>query len=158
MKQMKPSTHEYARFLDHVVIDDRGGCWLWQSVNRTTGYGQYRCPRRGRVISAHRWMYQFHNPDQILTKRDFVMHTCDVKHCVNPTHLMIGDHATNMADMRRKGRAKNNPTGCKGQLSAEQVREIRQSQLPRVTLAEKFGISYQQVYKIINRVIYKDVM
>lgn len=155
---MKPSKHEYAKFLDHVITTDTGGCWLWQgSVNNTTGYGQYRCPRRGTIVTAHRWMYKFQNPDQSVTRKDFVMHTCDVKHCVNPTHLVLGDHKANMADMRRKGRTNNNRMGRKGHLSTAQVREIRQSPMPRVALAKKFGISYQQVYKILNRVIYKDI-
>jgi len=156
---MKPNTHEYARFLDRVAIDDTGGCWAWQgSINKWTGYAQYWCPRRRKLMAAHRWMYQFHNPSPTLSRHDFIMHTCDVKHCVNPTHLCLGNHMENMEDMRRKKRARNNPTGRKGHLTADQVREIRQSGMPRVALARKFGISYQQVYKILNRVIYRDVL
>lgn len=35
-----------------------------------------------------------------------VMHTCDVRNCVNLDHLVLGTHAANMADAHRKGRSR----------------------------------------------------
>jgi hypothetical protein len=152
---MKPSIHEYAKFLDHVITDDSGACWIWQgSVNRTTGYGQYRCPRRGTIVTAHRWMYQFQNPDQLLTHKDFVMHTCDVKHCVNPTHLVLGDHKANMRDRDNKGRNPGNPYGRKGKLTASAIKDIRSSKIPKIQLARKHQVPVTTIYKILKGKLY----
>jgi hypothetical protein len=48
----------------------------------------------------------------------FVLHKCDVRLCINPDHLELGDHLTNMAQMVARGRhALKNKTHCsKGHL------------------------------------------
>lgn len=38
-----------------------------------------------------------------------VMHTCDNPPCCNPSHLVLGTQAENLADMRAKGRGVNPP-------------------------------------------------
>lgn len=76
------------------------GCWLWLlSLNRD-GYGQ--CAIGTKSINAHRlsWM-AFRGP---IPPRMMVLHSCDVRSCVNPDHLWLGTNADNMRDCFAKGR------------------------------------------------------
>jgi hypothetical protein len=70
-------------------------CWLFHKTFKN-GYG-----RVGNRY-AHRISYEaFVGP---IPDGLFVCHKCDVKNCVNPSHLFIGTAKDNMIDCARKGR------------------------------------------------------
>src|SRR5690554_4431436 len=80
-------------------INKTDSCWLWIGRLNYSGYGVFTT-RVG--IRAHRFSWELHNgkiPDGM-----HVLHKCDVRHCVNPSHLFLGNHKDNMNDMIRKGR------------------------------------------------------
>lgn len=86
-------------------------CWIWHGNRTNMGYG--RIIVKGDAYYAHRLSYEFYVGS--LSKENFVCHTCDIPQCVNPSHLFVGSHKDNMADMANKGRAKNqhkNKTHC----------------------------------------------
>lgn len=82
---------------------DSSGCWIWAGSKKGgSGYG--RVSHEGRYIGAHRGSYMAYVgeiPEGLL-----VLHKCDVKLCVNPSHLFVGTHSDNMQDMLRKGRGR----------------------------------------------------
>jgi hypothetical protein len=86
------------------------GCWIFTGSTDTGGYGRLYTHSVGRTVfldGAHRISYELHIgpiPDGA-----HVLHRCDVKPCCNPAHLFLGDHAANMRDMSKKGRAKAGP-------------------------------------------------
>lgn len=65
-----------------------------------TGYGHFNVARKS--VSAHRFAFrEFNGP---IPAGMVVRHTCDVKHCVNPEHLVLGTQAENIEDATKKAR------------------------------------------------------
>lgn len=121
------------------------------------GYGRLYVPgNHSLTMQAHRFAYQHFKGD--LPKGKVVMHKCDNTRCVNPDHLELGTQAENLADMRRKGRARD--TGPKGErsplakLNEQQVRQIRDSSDGPVAVARQFGIHRDTVRLIRQRKIW----
>lgn len=86
---------------ESVEFEPNTGCWLWnRGLVGEGGYGSlgFESWPRG----AHRSSYRAHKGD--LASGQVVMHKCDTPACVNPDHLVLGTHAENMDDSRRKGR------------------------------------------------------
>lgn len=80
------------------------GCWEWTASRNLQGYGVIGLFVGGRPIGIPaprlQWMHAHGQiPDGLV-----VMHTCDNPPCVNPDHLALGTQASNLTDMRAKGR------------------------------------------------------
>jgi hypothetical protein len=76
-------------------------CWLWTgAIAKTEGYGRLNFMRK--VWWAHRVSYSLHKGS--IPKGSSVLHSCDVRKCVNPEHLFLGTQADNVKDMVSKGR------------------------------------------------------
>lgn len=86
----------------YVTPSDETGCWEWNGSQTNTGYG--RLSYKKGIVLAHRVAYEVCRGD---VGGHFVLHKCDNRLCVNPWHLMLGDHTANMHDMMRKGRARH---------------------------------------------------
>lgn len=86
------------RFWAKVAV---GGtdCWLWTGCIDAFGYGRMNALGEDR---AHRVAYRLFVTD--IPKGLHVLHKCDVRKCVNPTHLFLGTQADNNRDMFSKGR------------------------------------------------------
>lgn len=78
-----------------------GDCLLWRgSTNKRFGYGDIGVG--GKLMKVHRVAWALVNgpiPDGL-----FVLHTCDVRNCIEPTHLWLGTQTDNMRDAAAKGR------------------------------------------------------
>jgi hypothetical protein len=95
------------KYTDLQKFQDRyepvGKCWLWiGSIHKHSKYGYFK------GIGAHRFSYKMFKGE--IPKGLDVMHSCDVRHCVNPDHLSVGTRKQNMEDCISRGRCKTKGT------------------------------------------------
>ncbi len=146
-KPMKPIRGSAeARFMVKVQKDPMSGCWLWTGSFRQ-GYGAFD----GKW--AHVESYKmFKGP---IEKGLMVRHTCDVKECVNPDHLILGTHEDNMKDVVDRGAQLGENNGF-SKLTWKEVREIRASSDSVKVLAKRYNIAASGVYHIITGRAWKE--
>lgn len=108
-------------------------CWIWLGACRN-GYGVIGLGG-GRVGYCHRLVYEAEIGP--IPPGLYVLHSCDVRACVNPDHLFTGSAADNTNDMMTKGRHKNAP------LTPREVLSLRDQAgtTSYHKLASRFGIS-----------------
>lgn len=86
------------RFMEKVEKTD--SCWLWKAQIYPSGYGSFWM--NGKNVTAHRASWKIFNGIFYPTLN--VCHKCDVRNCVNPDHLWLGNDKENALDKIEKGR------------------------------------------------------
>lgn len=95
-----------ARFWAKVVVKSENECWLWTATVNSKGYGSFAVSP-GKSASAHKVSWAMHyNNDVLPDSKNHVMHSCDIRRCVNPKHLSLGTAKDNVRDAINKGRMK----------------------------------------------------
>jgi hypothetical protein len=70
------------------------GCWEWRGARNPKGYGNIRVDKISPAKSAHRVAYiELVGP---IPQHLEVDHLCRNRACINPVHLELVDHATNV--------------------------------------------------------------
>lgn len=148
-----------------TIREDLGPCWLWPRLS-TQGYGKTTIRLKHWLAHRLAWFYTFGE----LSDEICVCHECDVRNCVNPSHLWLGTNQENTTDKVVKGRQATrkkivNAKFLKNQvcvsgerhgmsrLSNEQIGEIRslrKSGLKLFELSQKFSVSQGHLSAICN--------
>mgnify|MGYP002073545928 CR=1 FL=1 len=136
-----------------IAETDERGCWRVISHGpQATGY--VLLMRKGKPVLAHRLAYETFTgpiPDGLC-----VCHYCDVRSCVNPSHLFLGTIQENNADMIQKDRhryiAHSGAENGRAKLTDDQVREIRilARQFSQTHVAKMFGVDQSTVGYIVR--------
>jgi len=146
------------RFWYDVDIGGVDECWEWQG-STTNGYGYLR--RGGECYRAHRYAWLVERGE---IGSQCVLHHCDNRRCVNPTHLYLGGAGDNIQDAWDRDRRPTptppeNPQTVRGEehpnskLSESDVIEMRElsGDVSQKELAAEYEISQSMVSKIIRR-------
>lgn len=143
-------------------VDTSGGlfsCWPWTAAQDGRGYGIMRVAGHNVRAARIAWVLAVGPIPPGL----HVLHRCDNPPCCNPSHLFLGTHADNMADMRAKGRAGNTAhpeRAARGErhgsarLNATQVNAIRARYaaggISQPALAAEYGVHQATVWRIVR--------
>lgn len=73
-------------------VDKTETCWLWLGAKTGPGYGNLVV--EGRNWLAHRYSWTITRGP--IPEGGVMDHLCRVRHCVNPDHLEVVDHRTNL--------------------------------------------------------------
>src|SRR5207245_2293086 len=104
-------------------------CWIWIGSHFENGYGQFTVTIKGRHTNrkAHRVSYEIFKVP--IPKGLWVLHKCDNRLCVRPSHLFLGNNSVNQKDSYLKGRSRsasqNGENNSRHKLTKSQVKEIR---------------------------------
>lgn len=133
------------RFWNHVSIpDNRELCWEWNG-STVNGYGHLYIGKETsestvyskRGMMSHRISYELHNKIKLLKDQN-ILHKCNNRCCVNPSHLYIGTLSDNVKDNIR-----NNKHSLQ-KLSVDNVQQIRQllkdGKLSHTIIASLFNV------------------
>jgi len=80
---------------ERKIRKDGDNCWVWVGTVDNNEYGVFTIDKKKYL--THRFsLYLYKNFD--LNSKNFVLHKCNNKLCVNPDHLYVGNHKDNMRD------------------------------------------------------------
>lgn len=139
-------------FWSKVQINPGNSCWEWTGCLNSKGYGCIGL--NGKVRLAHRAMLEYLHGE--IPPKMVGMHACDNPKCVRPSHLSIGTHQQNMADMRAKGRGKS----VVGEQHHNQrvapsdvikARQMHAAGIKESEIAKQLGMTAENVWQIVHR-------
>ncbi|QDV53725.1 HNH endonuclease signature motif containing protein [Gimesia fumaroli] len=133
-------------YLDYEI--DENGCWVCTShLPNKKGYAYITI--NGQRDGAHRHSFRIHNGE--IAKGQVVRHTCDVRLCVNPSHLILGTNAENVQDRVDRSRSAHGQGINTSKLTDEQVEIIlRGRDTPASFFANLFEVHSTTIYRIRN--------
>jgi hypothetical protein len=151
---------EARNFWRHVSKEGNRGCWLWTGAARSDGYGVIRL--RGQTASVHRVSFDL-SGGETTSEKPCVLHKCDIKRCLRPSHLFAGSKADNTKDMVAKGRHGSTlyPENHRGEnngnveLTEKTAIEIRSRYaaggVSYADLGSEYGVTKTHIWRIVRR-------
>lgn len=137
----KNKLSEIERFFERLSFG-LSDCWYWSGYRDKSGYGRV-CNLKENFSHRLSWRLFFGEVPPGMK----VLHKCDVRSCVNPDHLFLGDQFDNMRDMVKKKRNKNIPMKKENhplhKLSSQDVDWIRE-------MYKDGNFSYAEIAKILG--------
>jgi hypothetical protein len=122
-------------------------CIIFQGFVADNGYGRRWSRSTKKMSSAHRVAWEeAHGP---IPPGRVIMHSCDVRTCVNLNHLYLGTQQENIQDMvakrRRRFDREHNP---RHKLTEAQVEEIRSDHRTLRSIAADYDVHHSTINAI----------
>lgn len=140
------------KLLSRSIPEPNSGCLLWLGAICSGGYGWMGLPGTGKTIAVHRLSFTIHKGP--IPNGLHVCHKCDVRTCVEPTHLWAGTNADNMADRNAKARARGGSRPGSQHysttLTEADVLAIRASTDTQRALAKRYGLHFGSINDIVR--------
>lgn len=121
------------------------GCWLFTGKLDKDGYGIMHNRSGGSDYKTHRLSWQLNNGE--IPAGMEIAHHCDVRCCVNPSHLYVATHKQNIEDRTRRKREPRGSECSWSKVTKEIVLKIRSGEIGK----KDVNISASQFYRIKNR-------
>jgi hypothetical protein len=143
------------RFDHKSKANSETDCIEWVGTKNKGGYGLTKI--NGKTTHVHRAAYELvcgAIPDGL-----HVLHKCDNRSCINPSHLFLGTNQDNMDDRNTKGRQaclKGELNGC-AKLTEGQVRDIRSDNRLHREIAADYGVVKSTVSAIKRAALWRHV-
>ena len=143
-----------------LVETQANGCWLWQgSCQFKGGQGAFMWDTAvgSQPIKAHRAAWVLFRSE--IPAGSWVLHKCDVPHCVNPGHLYLGNARDNVRDRAARNLKswKRGSEHGRAKLTESDVLHIRQSGENNCELGRRFGVSHVTIHGIRHRRIWRHI-
>lgn len=140
-------------------VKKTSSCWLWLAHKNNKGYGMIGVKKTMRL--AHRVAYEI--VIGTIPEGMCLLHSCDNRLCVNPSHLSVGSVKDNNLDMIKKGRD-NKAHGTSVGISKLNDTDVSQARVlyrngghTWRSLAQLFGVSHSVIGKALKGVTWKHV-
>ena len=145
---MRRKYHEIDDVLRNTVLTPTG-CMEWAGGVNKDGYAC--CAKYGLFESnlVHREVYRLSTGQT----PEVVMHVCDNRRCINPTHLRGGTHVDNLRDKVKKNRQARGQTNGNSVLTDADVlrmRELRANGAAYALLQAQFNVSRATVWRVVS--------
>jgi hypothetical protein len=141
--------NEIEDYLLNIRLDEQTGCHIWEGSVSPNGYGV--CDMFGVTYSAHKYAWiQEHGE---VEDGKIIMHSCDVRRCVNVEHMSLGTKKDNTQDMISKGR-QNWATPTRKLVTPSEFATMLQMKSEGASwyrIAATLGRSQQHVKSIVER-------
>lgn len=139
----------------YIMTVPWSGCWIWMGAIAVNGYPVARLD--GKATNVHRFSLE-KKLGRKLGALD-ARHTCDVRDCVNPAHLVKGTRADNMADAKARGRVNKGEDRPLAKLTNQQAAAIRDRYaaggITQQALADEYGVSRSAIGFVVTGTTYK---
>jgi len=139
------------RFSKKVAVNPETGCHEWTGAKVRGGYGHFRDGEK--MVPAHRYQWELIHgevPDDLK-----VCHSCANPVCVNPAHLYLDTHRSNMAKMSKSGRIAKGRTHGAAKLNEGLVLKIIElyatNRYSKRQLGRMFGVTGETIAKVVTR-------
>lgn len=135
------------RFWSYVFKKEKDECWEWMGTKMHEGYGTIGFNKKN--LRAHRVSWMIANNKSPVQS---ILHKCNNRSCVNPSHLEDGTHTQNMLDMRKAGTVKGekNPFSKLTEATVREIRKERERGLLHREIAAKIGVHKSTVTLVLS--------